>query len=199
MKLRFSLVLIALLLTASLSALAQAPPPPDMAPDYAPKLWKEYSFADDNVRFRFPAPPERVVGTTGAAKRPSRTYTRESFMYLDLTVIDFTGDLGKVVDKKALLDGGVKGMLDGIKKLDPKILVEEDVSVDGSPGRFLKIDTKSGLLLRVKFFSVDNKLYIAQAIVKKGERHGTNWEDDFEIPTMAFLDSLHLIAKKQNP
>ena len=87
-------------------------------------------------------------------------------------------------------------MLDRIKDLEPKILEQKDVSVDGYPARFVKVETNNGLLMRVKFFGVGKRLYIGQAIVKKGDRHGINWENDFEIPAMAFLDSLHLIAGK---
>jgi hypothetical protein len=48
----------------------------------------------------------------------------------------------------------------------------------------------------LKIFVVKNKLYLAYAISKKGDRHGFNWENDFEVPAMGFLDSLHLIATK---
>lgn len=167
-----------------------------MAPDYDPKAWKEYSFADDNIRFRFPVQPKRVESTTGAEKYPSGSYTRESFMYFDLTVTTFPPGFGAGVSEKAMLDGGVDGLLNGIKAREPKILKQEDVSVDGYAGRFVKVETKDGFVLRLKFFFAEGKLYIAQAISKKGDRHGVNWENDFEIPAMAFLDSLHLIKTK---
>jgi hypothetical protein len=83
-------------------------------------------------------------------------------------------------------------MLERIKNLEPKILSQQDILVDGHPGRFATLETNNGLLMRVKFFFAGTRLYIAQAIVKKG----VNWENDFEIPAMAFLDSLRLINTK---
>jgi hypothetical protein len=140
--------------------------------------------------------PERVESTTGTAKRPSITFSHKSFIYYDLTIATFPESLDKVGDPKRLLDGGVNGMLSRIQNSEPKILAQQEVTVDGYPARFLKVETKDGLLIRVKFFTVSNRLYIALAICEKGKRHGVNWENDFEIPTMAFLDSVHLITAK---
>jgi hypothetical protein len=197
MKPFIPLTLISLfILGAFASVFAQQGPPPPLAPDYDPKGWKEYSFAKDNVRFRFPVQPKRVESTTGTAKNPSSTYSRESFMFFSLIVSSHPESFDAVADKKALLDRGMSGMLDGMKNLEPKVIIQEDVSVDGHPARFLKVETNNGLVLRVKFFSWENKLYIGQVVSKKGDRHGFNWENDFEIPAMAFLDSLHLIATK---
>ena len=194
---QFRLVCLIVLFVAAFSSLsAQAPPPPPPAPDYDPKLWKEYSFAADNVRFRFPVEPKRVESTTGTSKRPSVTFSRQSFIYFDVTVTTFPESLDKPGDKKGLLDAGVNGMLSRIQNAEPKVLAQQDVSVDGYPARFLKVETKDGLLIRVKFFAVENKLYIALAVSEKGKRHGFNWENDFEIPAMAFLDSVHLVKTK---
>ena len=75
-------------------------------------------------------------------------------------------------------------------------MTQEDVFVDGHPAKFLKVETNNGLVMRWKIFAVKNKMYTAYAITKKGVRHGFNWENDFEIPAMGFLDSLHMIATR---
>ena len=87
-------------------------------------------------------------------------------------------------------------MLSRIQNAEPKVLAQQNVSVDGYPARFLKVETKDRLLIRLKFFAVENKLYIALAVSEKGKPQGFNWENDFEIPAMAFLDSVHLVKTK---
>ena len=68
--------------------------------------------------------------------------------------------------------------------------------MDGHAGKFMKVETNDGMVVRSKYFAVKNRLYIAYAISKKGDRHGFNWENDFEIPAMAFLDSIRLASAK---
>src|SRR5687767_1781441 len=112
--------LIALLILAAFgSVFTQQGPPPPPAPDYNPKSWKEYSFAEDNVRFRFPVRPKRVETTSGSAKHPASEYIRESFMYFGLSITKFPAGWDKGAIRNSLLDGGVTGMLNGIKNLEP--------------------------------------------------------------------------------
>jgi hypothetical protein len=195
MKRLITVTLAALVIVAALSFVSaqQPPPPPPLSPDYIPNAWKEYSFTDDNIRFRFPVHPTRVESTMGQEKHPSSSYTRDSFLYFSLIVTSHPAGVGGGVDEKVKIDAGMNRMLGGIKSREPKMLAQQDVSVDGHPCKFLKIETNDGLILRIKFFSAQNRLYIGQVVTRKGARHGVNWENDFEIPAMGFLDSLHLI------
>jgi hypothetical protein len=68
---------------------AQQDGPPPAAPDYSPDSWKEYSFAQDNIRFRFPA--ERKVSSEDKGHR----YERSSFIDFSLTVSEAGIDVGK--------------------------------------------------------------------------------------------------------
>ena len=98
--------------------------------------------------------------------------------------------------EKTYLQSFVNGGLARLKNLEPKVLVEQDLSLDGHAGKFMKVETSDGMVVRSKYFAVKNRLYIAYAISKKGDRHGFNWENDFEIPAMAFLDSIRLASAK---
>lgn len=181
----------------AIAVFAQAPPPPPpAAPDYNPKGWKEYSFENDNVRFKFPAEPKVTETTSGSVKAPTRIYERHSLMSFFVMVSDSpSGDDTEARSESTNLIQKMRdGALERVKDREPKVLEESDVRVDGHPGRFLKVETKDGLVSRMKFFVVKNRIYIAMASVQKGQKHGFNWENDFEIPAMAFLDSIRIIA-----
>ena len=190
------LLFAAFLSLFAIPVLAQLPPPP-LAPDYNPKGWKEYSFENDNVRFIFPAEPKVTETTTGTddTKKLTRTYERASFLSLGLTVTEFLS--GQDMEAKSKEMDLIQKMHDaGIERLkdrDPKIIKDSDITVDGHPGRFFQVETNDGFVTRVKFFLVKNRAYFAFVGVKKGERHGINDENDFEIPAMAFLDSVRMI------
>jgi hypothetical protein len=57
------------------------------------------------------------------------------------------------------------------------------------------MESKDDTVTRAKIFILKDKVYSAQTSVKKGQHHGFNWENDFEKPAMAFLDSVRLISK----
>ena len=177
----------------SVSAQQSAPPPPPApANEYSPKVWKEYVFADDNVRFRFPIEPIKAETVSGMAKYPAHAFTNRKgmFIMLQLSVVTFPNDAN--LETGEVLKGAEQSGLDRIKDLAPKIIKDEEITVDGHGGKFLLIETNDGQVLRLKFFTVKNRLYNAVAIVEKGKRHGFNWENDFEVPAMAFLDSIHV-------
>ena len=172
----------------------QAPPPPDMAPDYFPKEWKEYVFKDDGVRFKFPVEAKRMDVVTGNIDpHPAHNYEHQSFMFLQLVVSNWPADTDLEASNNGL-NNGRDGMLASIKDREPKILQEDDIKIDGHNGKFIKFETNNGILARVNVFAVKNKLYIAAVYLMKGRRHGVNWENDFEIPAMGFLDSIHVIT-----
>src|SRR5687768_499506 len=130
---RISLTVISLfILTAFAPVFAQQapPPPPPPAADYFPKDWKEYSFTEDNIRFRFPVQPTRADSTPSTGKYPSSTYSRKSFMLFSLIVMSNPESLDEVSDKKAGFDRAVSRLLDRLKDREPKIIIQDDVSVD---------------------------------------------------------------------
>lgn len=167
------------------------PPPPDAAPDYTPESWKEYSYPQDNLRFRFPDEPK----ITESAK-DGRTYERHSFMTFTLSVSDAGIDVGndKEQQRKYLILIALS-LDENFKASGAKLLKSEDISVDGNPAKLFIFESKDGIISRAKVFVVKDKVYSAEADVKKGERRGLNSENDFEKPAMAFLDSIHMISK----
>jgi hypothetical protein len=185
---------------ASASAQTEPPPPPPPAPDYFPERWKEYVYENDGVKVRFPAEPKISSSVT---KEPygevtTRKYHHQSFVTLDLSVTELPPDVNlETLPSKELLEKMKDGGLSEVKELNPRIVKESDVTVDGYPAKFMQVETGDGKIVRCKFFVVKNRMYFMSAEVKKGERHGLNYENDFEKVAMGFLDSIKLLSPKK--
>lgn len=192
MKKTKSLLTLVFLSAILVSAQELPPPPPPAAPDYSPDSWKEYSFKEESVRFRFPVEPKRTELTGEKGFR----FERRSFMSFSLEVSDAGIDVGTNKDsqKKYLILISMT-LEESAKKDGTKILKNEDTTVDGIPAKFFVMESKDGTVTRAKVFILKDKVYSAETNVRKGERHGFNWENDFEKPAMAFLDSVRLISK----
>ena len=168
--------------------------PPLPVPDYNPKGWKEYSFEKDKVKFRFPVEPKPVETTSGTVtKLPGRIYQRDSFMTFSLMALEAPSGTD-IESKTGLILKMRDAYLEQIKGGDPKVIKDLEITVDGHSGRFIHVETNDGMVIRIKFFVAKNRIYYMTTMVKKGETHGDNWANDFEIPAMAFLDSIHLIT-----
>jgi len=192
MKPKLSVALFALLLFACSSALAQQGDPPPAAAEYSPKSWKEYTYEDDHLRFRFPIEPIKEETVTGAVKAPTHKFKNgaSSFLYLRLDVISWPSDSG--LDGKLMVKAMEEGILAGMKSVEPKVIKNEETNIDGNPGKFIHVETNDGRVVRYKIFFAGTRSYAATVVVGKGKRHGFNWENDFEVPAMAFLDSIHV-------
>lgn len=182
----------------STSNLAQAPPPPPRpVPDYFPHSWKEYTYESDNMRIRFPAEPKITTKTKAISfgTETSRVYSHRSFIELNLSVYEYAPavDFGKTPD---ILHRIREAGLARIGEFSPQIIKEADMMIDGYPGKFIHLEANNGEVLRCKFFVTKDRMYFMYASVKKGAKHGSNYENDFEKVAMAFLDSLRLITPK---
>ena len=187
-----ALLLLAFVYLSAICVSAQQGDPPPAVPDYNPDAWKEYSYTQDNIRFRFPVEPT----VTESSKDKGRTYERKSFMDFSISVSDAGVDVGKDRDKQQKYLVLISLSLDKtFESSGAKLLKSEDTTIDGNPAKFFVFESKDGILTRAKIFVLKDKVYSAEANVRKGERHGVNWENDFEKPAMAFLDSIHLISK----
>jgi len=189
---RKTLLLIIFVGLSATCVSAQQGDPPPAAPDYSPDSWKEYSFAQDNIRFRFPAEPK----VTESSKDHGRNYESKSFMDFSLDISDAGVDVGKDREKQQKYLILIALSLDKtFESSGAKLLKSKDTTIDGNPAKFFVFESKDGILTRAKIFVLKDKVYSAEANVKKGEQHGVNWENDFEKPAMAFLDSIHVISK----
>lgn len=189
----FYLTLLVLLLGAA-SVCAQSappPPPPPPSPDYFPEKWSEYVYEKDGVKFRFPVKPEVIAQKDASGGITTHAYRRRSFIDLFLAVNEFpAGARIEAVVPEQYLNGMRDDIVARLKDSSPKIIREADTAVDGHPAKFMHIETGDGRVVRLKFFVVKNRIYLMSAEVRKGQRHGFNYENDFEKVAMAFLDSV---------
>lgn len=190
----FCLALLVLLLGAA-SASAQSEPPPPIPPDYFPEQWKEYVYEKDGMKVRFPAEPEVISEKDDSGTVTTHAYRHHrSFIELFIAVNEFPpGSVFETVPPEQLLRETRASVLTGPKNLSTKIIREADTSVGGHPAKFMHIETSDGRVSRFKFFTVKNRLYFMSVEVRKGARHGINYENDFEKVAMAFLDSVVLV------
>lgn len=200
MKYPTAYLLLIIVLFGATSASAQSVPPPPPAPDYFPQSWKEYVYETDGVKIRFPKEPEITASSVDVSYGEVTTlkYHHHSFIELELAVTEFPSTINledtPVEDlMETLRDGG----LAEIKEFNPKIIKESDIMVDGYAAKFMQIETSNGKVVRCKFFVAKNRMYFLSAEVKKGEKHGVNYENDFEKVAMGFLDSVKLISPKR--
>ena len=200
---RITIALTALLVafcgaTSSFAQTTPAPPPPPI-PDYSPESWKEFTFENDNVKIRYPKQPTLTTVDKDSSGVAIRNYVHASFIRLVLSVNEYpsTVNLEAVLPTKDLFLKLREGMLANIARFDPHIIKEYDTSVSGYPAKFMHVEGSNGDVVRTKFFVVKNRFYILMTSVKKGSKHGSNSENDFEKVAMAFLDSVQLTSPKQ--
>lgn len=186
---------------AASPAPAQDDDPPPPSPVYFPQNWKEFTYENDGVKFRFPANPALATSTedTSRMKVITRKYTWQSFIAMELWVVEYPADINLEEFKpvKETLQELRRIALDKVKATNSKFIKESDITVDGHAGKFMHLENSAGEVLRLKFFLVKNRMYYAFAAVKKGEKHGFNYENDFEKVAMGFLDSIKLIQPKK--
>lgn len=130
---RKSLLLIILVCLSGICVSAQQGDPPPAVPDYTPDSWKEYSFAQDSIKFRFPAEPK----VTESSQNHGRRYESESFMDFSLDISDAGIDVGKDREKQQKYLILISLSLDKtFESSGAKLLKSQDTTIDGNPAKF---------------------------------------------------------------
>lgn len=111
-------------------------------------------------------------------------------MYVDYAVnVEEPSQAKKFLDHTR--DSGLANMAQG----KPRLIKETDVSTDGHPGRFLKIEVGENTVVRMKSILVANRVYVLIASSRKAQPNVMGSENDYEEIAMAFLDSFHLVKR----
>ena len=183
------LLLIALVCLSAICASAQqsapsvTPTPDDL------QGWKEYSYKEDNIRFRLAEEPEV---TTNKAKN-ERSYRLGAY---ELTVSPAGIDIGRDRESQKRYLILLSMSLDQIIESSRSTLIKrENVTVDGVPALFVHYRSSGGTVIRAKMFVIGNKVYAAQVESKRNDQRKAAQENDLERSALAFLDSIHLISK----
>lgn len=175
----------------------QDPPPPPPAVDYFPKRWKEFSSQEGGFKVLLPGVPI-VFDTTH--QTPSGDVVIHWVRYKgvigqDVTYIDYAVNVEDPLAVKKFLDDVRDGGLTNIAKGNARIIKEVEISVEGHPGRFIRIEMADGTVIRAKYVAVKNRLYSVSATCRKGRPNMMGSENDYEEMAMAFLDSFQLTRR----
>ena len=108
-------------------------------------LSKEYVSPDHRFKIRFPDVPKKLdlPFDTKIGPMVSHSVMHSSNISYWLVYTDFPVSFDKADAIKATLDNARDGSLARVAKEDPHIVMESDISVDGYPGRFLRVELKA--------------------------------------------------------
>ncbi len=157
--------------------------------------WKEFSSAKGRFKIQFPGTPVESslpAGSSGlmhvAGYKSAALY---SAMYLDY--FDPPKDFVAVME---LLDNLRLGEFESTEKagMNPKLLSECSVSLDGYPGRFLVLEFGNNQIYRRKTVVVKNRVYVITATAPKDDPHGGN--NSYEALSLRFINSFSLLDNR---
>ncbi len=140
------------------------------------KKWFHYSSAEHGYSIDFPSKPASSVRTvdseigeltmtitmydaSGKTSDKNEIYMVSQTIYPDSLVNS---------NQKENLPGFFKNSIQGaVNNVSGKLLLEEEIEIEGYPGREVKIDYQEGLaVIQMRFYLVENRLYLLQTITK---------------------------------
>jgi hypothetical protein len=170
--------------------------PPPSANDYFPERWKEFSSKDGTFKILFPGTPKESTIDDNAAPDSYPTYyaSYKSFLSYSALYVEYDEDIENPAAAKQAFDRARNSALSTATQLreSPRIIKEEDISVEGHPGRFLQMGLSNNKAVWIKFVVVKNRFYYLQVEMLNGPSRTCN---DYEKIAMRFLDSFRLIVK----
>lgn len=157
-------------------------------------LAKEYVSPDHRFKIRFPDVPKEFdfPFETKTGEMVSHTVMHTSTITYWLGYTDFPINFN-TADVKAWLDKGRDGSLTRVAKEDPHILTETDITVDGYPGRFLRVELKGDAIIRYKIVLAGNRQYVISVGTPKGDPKDVEIQKKYEALATNFFDSFKII------
>ena len=175
---------------------AQSPPPPSAPPagaDQRPVEQKEFFSERGRFAILFPGTPEERQYTP-SGRRDSRQYIfADDWANYDVAYNDYDIDLEKDAEKRNYVLNRMRDA--GVSKVDGRLLSEAEVSLDGHPGRALKVSIPDGSIIRVRMYVVGRRFYQV-AVVTLGEQSDPDGGRSAVARALKYLDSFRLITPK---
>jgi len=189
-----TLLVLACALVFSSPVLAQIDPP-KAVDDYFPDKWQTYEFKDDKFTIRLPGKPKETPGTraNGGVTIKENSIEYRGVVRFFIISAEYSFDFEKQGKAQDALEGAKQNGLLQIKDLEPRIIKEENFTLEGHPAKFLHVETNTGEVLRTKIIIVNTHAYIVIAESGKTAKGVMGSENDYEKIAVAFLDSFHLI------
>jgi len=160
-----------------------------------PALSKDYLSPDGRFRIRFPDVPKEFDSSYDSkiGQVVSRSLVYASDVTLLVNYTDYPMISAKPDAVKALLDSARDGGLARVAKEVPRILAESDISVDGYPGRFLRVELKGDAIIRFKIVLAGNRLYSLAVGTPKGDARVVDSQNSYEKVASGFFDSFKIM------
>jgi serine/threonine-protein kinase len=153
----------------------------------APAAWQEFSSAEGSFAVLMPGTPSYEKQSNGTALGPIDMHMFTLNIKRDAAYVIMYSDYPEIVTRANpddLLDGGRNGALASSKG---KLVSEQNMSLDGFPGREIVIEVPGEGLMRVRMFLVRQQLFQIMAV-------GTKEKIDHE-DTAKYLTSFRLLPK----
>lgn len=140
-----------------------------------------FQFEDANYKVLFPQKPSDETDTVATALGTLKmnihmyevppTVTDENFTY---GVIQTDYPEGAIdVRKEELINKFFRGSIDGaVRNVNGKLLTESTISLDGYPGREVRVDYNNGVaVITMRMYLVKNTMYMLQTITGTAKDH----------------------------
>ena len=158
-------------------------------------LSKDYVSPDHRFKIDFPDVPKefdlQADTQTGAVVSHQVMLDAEITYWLNFA--DYPINLERGAAVKATLDKARDGGLARVAKEDPRIVSESDISLDGHPGRFLRVELKGDAIVRFKIVLNGNRLYVLSVGSPKSDPKNVNAQRRYEKLATTFFDSFKII------
>jgi hypothetical protein len=164
-----------------------------LSDDYYPAKWKTFEYADQGFKVRLPAKPTEEEGQKAEVIISAKNYQYHGVFSVTLNATKFTVDPEKLGIVDQVLKGGRDGAVASVQNDDPKVTEEKDVTLQGHPGKYLKVELKTGIVVRTKFVLAGSHLLVVAVSYAQPKPGGTPSAADIEKMTSAVLDSLQIL------
>ena len=156
-------------------------------------LATEYVSPDHRFKIRFPdTPKEFDLPLTETGQIVSHSVMHTSIVTYWLGYIDSPINFEQANAIKATLDKARDGSLARVAKEEPRIVAESDISVDGYPGRFLRVELKGDAITRYKIVLAGNRQYMLIVGTPKGDPKNPQVLENYEKLATSFFDSFKI-------
>ena len=128
------------------------------------KEWRRFEPEIGGFSILFPGTPEKqteTVPTAGGTIETTFFLVEQEDMGYSVNLADYSEMSLSESDVEVVLDGAREG---AVRNVGGELLEEAEITLDGHPGRALKIAVDDEFVVDARFYLVGNRLYVLQAI-----------------------------------
>jgi len=156
-----------------------------------PASWKEYKPESGHFTILFPGTPQEETQklNVGQSEIIIRTLKLHELAIYSVMYSDYPVAVANPEAARGILDFTAK---EGVEMYKAEPLDRQEITLEGHPGRYLKQRLPDGLVMRLKFYLVGQKLY--QLMITTPQEEGATDEQRrfYDATAGKFLDSFKL-------